>query len=161
MKPKLIALAVFLVILAGCGSKQAFNYSQDIVKIEKSLDPHTRIVNLRITGFVSKQQYDSVSIVSDEMVKMVDEKLEELKNLETPDVKEGDNFRNAAIKYFSYIRDTYKAYKRFGDQTTDEGRETERQKLIARSGDVASAVKEMQDAQRKFAEANNFKIENK
>jgi hypothetical protein len=59
------------------------------------------------------------------------------------------------------MRDTYTAYRKFGEQTTEEAREEERKKLLRFVNDARNAVEQMQAAQRKFAAANNFRIEDK
>jgi hypothetical protein len=162
MKLKLVIPAGLLIIfMLGCKSKVAFNYSQTIVKIEKSLEPDVVNASEKITGYLEDGDFDSVALVSAGMEKLVESKLKEVQQLEAPPVEEGENFKRASIRYFSYMRDTYTAYRKFGEQTTEEAREEERKKLLRFVNDARNAVEQMQAAQRKFAAANNFRIEDK
>jgi hypothetical protein len=156
-----ILTGISVLLLAGCKSKTAFHYSETIVKIERSLGPEIAEAREKITNFLDAEKYDSVAMVSERMEKLIDTKLAEVQKLETPKVKEGESFKRAAIRYFAFMRDTYTAYRKFAEQTTEAGREEERQKLVDIMTETQDAVREMQDAQRKYAEANNFRIEKK
>src|SRR5690349_12304071 len=117
---KNLTIALVLVIsIASCKSKAAFDYSQDFVKKEKSLLPDITSTEDKVSGYVSAGQYDSIAIAGERMEKIVDEKLQEIKKSSVPDVKEGENFKEACIKYFEFIKSMYTNYKEYGRAATE------------------------------------------
>lgn len=158
MKLSFIVAVVLLATITGCKSKTAFNYSEKIVKLEKDLGPEIANTEKQMAKFLETQAYDSVISVSTRMENLVESKLEIIRNTQAPTVPEADNFKKAAIRYFTYMKTIYSTYKNYASQTEEEGREKARQEWasIAEQGD--DEVNSMQMAQRKYAEANNFKI---
>lgn len=158
MKPKLFAFLLLLGGITGCGPKSAFNYSEAIVRIEKSMEPDAKTADEELGRLLMNGNYDSAVVVTRRMENLVAGKQKEVEQLEMPRVKEADNFRRAAIRYFSYIKGLYTAYKRYAMQTNEEDRETERKRLLRIIEDKSDAIENMQRAQRKYAEANGFRI---
>ena len=78
-----------------------------------------------------------------------------------PLVNEGDNFKKSAVRYFAYIKSIYTAFRKFTTAESDSEKEKERKKLAKIIGEKKEITKAMQEAQRKFAAANNFLIEKK
>lgn len=160
MRKNIFLLALLFTGLVACKSKSAFNYSQDIVAKERSLTVDINATEDKVEKFATAQQFDSVAAVSEAMEKKVQTKIDEIMAMKVPSAKEADNFRDAALKYFKYIKSIYTAYKNVGNAPTAE----ERSKLAEEMQEVAAkkeeVVADMQKAQRKYAEANGFKIEN-
>lgn len=161
MFKKLLLGCMVLCSLAACKSKTAFNYSEDFVKKERSLLPDINATENSIKEFMEKEQYDSIAIVAGKMEDIVDAKLKEIKDQPAPDVKEGENFKEAGIKYFQYIKSMYTGYKNYGSAKTAVDRETEMNKLVELVDKKGAAIEDMQKMQKKYADANGFKIENK
>jgi vacuolar-type H+-ATPase subunit I/STV1 len=159
MKPGLLILLLLLTGMTACKSKSAFAYSEAIVKIQRTLDPGIIATENQFSDFLTKGNYDSAAAVSGRMESLVDSKLKEVEKLETPNVKEADNFRRAVIRYFSYLKSIYTAYKRYAIQTNDEDREAERLKLLRVIDDKEEAIEDIQKAQAKYAQANGFRID--
>jgi hypothetical protein len=159
MRKHLFLIALLFTGLVACKSKSAFNFSQDIVAKERSLTADINITEDKVEKFATAQQFDSVAAVSEQMEKKVQTKIDEIMAMKVPSAKEADNFREAALRYFKYIKSIYTAYKNVGLAPTAE----ERSKLAEEMQEVASkkdeVVSDMQKAQRKYAEANGFKIE--
>ncbi|MCX6319877.1 MAG: hypothetical protein NTW29_21540 [Bacteroidetes bacterium] len=159
MRKHLFLIALLFTGLVACKSKSAFNFSQDIVAKERSLTADINITEDKVEKFATAQQFDSVAVVSEQMEKKVQTKIDEIMAMKVPSAKEADNFREAALRYFKYIKSIYTAYKNVGLAPTAE----ERSKLAGEMEEVASkkdeVVADMQRAQRKYAEANGFKIE--
>lgn len=158
MKLSFIVAVILLATITGCKSKTAFNYSEKIVKLERDLGPEIAKTEKQMAKFLETQAYDSVISISSHMENMVESKLEIIRNTQAPTVPEADNFKKAAIRYFTYMKSIYSAYKNYASQTEEEGREKARQEWanVAEQGD--DEVNSMQMAQRKYAKANNFKI---
>lgn len=157
---KAVVAAVSLFAIISCKSKSAFNYSQAIVKIEKSMESDVISAETRITDYLTREIYDSALVATERMESIADSKLKEVEALETPKVEEADNFRHAAIRYFSYIRSVYTAYKDYILQASVEDREAARLRMMKVLDEKNNTLKNMQDAQRKFAKANGFKLDN-
>lgn len=161
MIKKILLGLVIVAGLASCKSKDAFNYSESFVKKEKSLLPDITRTEDDVKRFLAAEQYDSIAIAGERMEKIVDAKLKEVKNEPAPSVKEGDNFKEAGIKYFQFIKSMYTGYKDYGNAKTPEDRDAEMSKLRDIVEKKTKAIEDMQAAQRKFADANGFKLENK
>lgn len=161
MIKKILLGLVIVAGLASCKSKDAFNYSESFVKKEKSLLPDITRTEDDVKRFLAAEQYDSIAIAGERMEKIVDAKLKEVKDEPAPSVKEGDNFKEAGIKYFQFIKSMYTGYKDYGNAKTPEDRDAEMSKLRDIVEKKTKAIEDMQAAQRKFADANGFKLENK
>lgn len=159
MKLQSAIFTLLLVLLFSCKSKTAFDYSQQIVKIETELAADIAIADKKVSKFLDAEQNDSAIIITQQMEELADKKLQEVQSLAAPNVEEGDNFKKEAVRYFSYLKSIYTSFNRFTMAETDEAKEAERQKLARIVGDKEEATKALQVAQQKFAAANNFRIE--
>lgn len=159
MKLIQVSTALLLMILISCRSKTAFDYSEAIVKMENELSADIAKADLKVTEYLDAKKTDSAIMMSQQMESLVDSKLNEIQKLEAPKVKEGDNFKKAAVRYFSYIKTIYTSFNRFTMAATDEQKEIERERLAKIIKDKKEATDAMQEAQRKFAAANDFRIE--
>lgn len=159
MNSKIIVAGLLLLLLTGCKSKSAFNYSEDMIKKERSLVPHIEATEDKVGKFAAKEQFDSVAAVAANMENMIQEKINEVKSTTPPKVKQADNFKIAMLKYFEYIKSLYTSYKNWGNAETAEERDEivlAMQELVK---DKEKVIKEMQAAQRKYADANGFRLE--
>lgn len=152
-------LALLLTSLFSCKSKTAFDYSQQIVKMETELSADIAVADKRVSKFLEAEQNDSAMVIAQHMEDLADKKLKEIQSLAVPDVEEGENFKKEAIRYFSYLKAIYTSFNRFTTATTDEAKETERSRLVKIVNEKEEATKALQVAQQKFAAANNFRIE--
>ena len=159
MLKQLMLLVTVVFCIAGCKSDDAFNYSQDFVKKEQSLLPDiTKTENL-VNIYMETKQYDSIAIAGGKMEMLVNSKIKEVKENPAPNVKESDNFKEACIKYFQFIKSMYSGYKEFGMAQTDVAREEKMKELFEISNKKTAAINAIQIAQKKFADANGFKLE--
>ncbi len=162
MLKKICFVTVLFVGMVSCNSKKtAFDYSQDIVKKEQSLLPEIEKTESSVKKFLEAEQFDSIGAAGEKMEKLVDTKLNEIKGMPDPDAKGLDIFKTAAIKYFGFIKSMYTGYSDFGHAKTPETREQEMAKLQQIVADKPTAISNMQTAQKRFADENNFRLENK
>ena len=161
MIKKIFLSVIVLIVFVACNSKSAFNYSQDIVKKEQSLVPDITATENKIGGFLAQEQFDSIAAAGARMEKLVDEKVTELKNQPAPDAKDAEGFKDASLKYFRFIKSMYTGYKDYGSAATAEARDEAMAKLRKIVDEKNEAINDMQRAQKKFAEANGFKLEDK
>lgn len=155
---QLLGILVLSAALLSCKSKAAFDYSQNFVKKESTLTGAITETENKIGSFIRNEQYDSIVACADRMEAKVDAVMKEVKDEPAPSVKEGDNFKEAGIKYFAFIKSIYTGYKAYGAAKTPEDRDAELTKLQDISSKKMDAIKAIQDAQQKFADANGFKI---
>jgi hypothetical protein len=160
MRKNLFLIAILFTGLVACKSKSAFNYSQDIVAKERSLTADINATEDKVEKFATAQQFDSVAAVSERMENLVQKKIDEIMAMKVPKAKEADNFRDAALRYFKYIKSIYTAYKEVGKAPTAEERAKLAEEMQEVAGKKEEVVSDMQKAQRKYAEANGFKVEN-
>jgi hypothetical protein len=160
MKKSLIFSYLFSsILLVSCKTKSALNYNQEIIKLESSLVPAIEKTEKEVTRYFETENYDSAAAVSQRMETLVDDKLKEVEALKAPDVKEASTLKQAAIRYFAYMKSIYTAYNSFAKATSEESREAEREKLLKVVDEKNDALREIQNAQQKFASANGFKIQ--
>jgi hypothetical protein len=88
----------------------------------------------------------------------IDSLIAEIKNKPAPKVKEGENFKKAALSYFDYMKSIYTSYKNYGLQTTPEGRQIQVQIMSMVVNKEDKMIADVQEAQRIFAMDNGFKI---
>jgi len=159
MKIKITFSALVLVLLFSCKSTTAYDYSQRIVKMETDLSAEIAIADKKISKFLEAEQNDSAIIIAQLMEELANKKLKEIRQLDAPNVKEADNFKKEAVRYFSYLKNIYTSFRRFTMASTDEVKEAERLRLLRIVNEKEEATQALQAAQQKFAAANNFRIE--
>ena len=159
---KKFSFAVFLLAcLAGCSSKTAYNYNEDFVKKESRLSPEIEMTENRVGRYMNYEQWDSIAVAGERMEGLIAEVVKEIKEKPAPDVKEGQNFKDAGVRYFEFMKSMYTAYKNFGREKTSEGRTAQLEKIKEISDNQRIEFDNIQSAQRKFASANGFNIQNK
>lgn len=161
MLKQFFAVIMVAALLTACGSKKAaFQFSEDIVKKERSLISDIEKTEDAVERYNTAEQFDSIVIVSEKMEKLIDEKVKEIRALKTPKAKGAEEFKTAAIRYFEFMKSLYTGYKNYGKAPSAE----EREKVITDVMDIVNkkddAVKDMQTAQKKYADDNGFKVEN-
>jgi len=161
MLRKLSFAVLLIACLAGCKSKTAYNYNEDFLKKEKSLEPEITATETKVSSYMISEQWDSIAVAGEKMEKLIDVIIKDIKDKPAPDVKEGQNFKDAGIRYFEYMKKMYTVYKDYGRETSPEGRDSQLTRLKELTENKDVEITNIQDAQRKFAEANGFKIEKK
>ena len=159
MIKKMIALLLIVVSIVSCKSNNAFKYSQDFVASEKKLMPMIESTETKAGEYIALKQYDSMAIVSEQMENAIAEAIKDAKAKPAADAKDGEKFKVDVIKYFEFLKSVYGSYKDYGKATTDNERQEEAikmQTLVARKTEVVETI---QSAQKDFAKANGFRIE--
>jgi hypothetical protein len=159
MKKYLPILIAVVILITSCKSKEALNYSNKIVAKEKSLEPAIKDTEKKVAEFIRAYSWDSMINVSQRMVTLVDSKLTEIKSEAAPNVKEAENFKKAAIDYFEYLKGVYTAYIKYGEVPTVEEKASEIEKIQDIVNKKDEVIRKMQNAQKKFADANGFKVQ--
>jgi len=160
MLKKLAFATMLLISIASCSDKKkAFDYSESFVKKEKSLVSDITATENKVERYVAAEQFDSIAVAGEKMEQLVEVKIDEIKKAPVPDVKEAENFKEACLKYFGFIKSMYTSYKEFGRAADQTEREKVMAKIIELSNGKQAAMNSMQTAQKKFADANGFKIE--
>ncbi len=158
-KKMLIAATALIITAASCKTKTALDYSNLIVEKERSLTPAFATTEQKAKQFFEGGQFDSLAAVSERMEKLVDEKVQEIKNTPAPDVKGAEDFKKSAVTAFEYIKSIYAGYKSVGLAKTEEERQADKQKLVELVSNKNTVLMKMKEAQQQFAQANGFKIQ--
>ena len=160
MKFKTIfSIAIICFFAIGCKSKIAIDYNDMIVKKQKDLNASMDKTEPALKNYFASYQYDSIVGVSSRMEASIDSITRSIKNTAAPKVKQGENFKKAALNYFDYMKSVYTGYKNYGLQTTPEGRQIQLEIMSKLTGQEDKAIADMHEAQRIFAKDNGFKIE--
>ena len=154
---RLIA-ALLLASVLSCKSKSAFDYSEAIVKLETELSAEIAEADQKLIAYMDGKKPDSAILMSRQMEALAETKLNEVEKMKVPRVEEGENFKKSAIRYFTFIRSIYSTFRKFTVAATNAEKEKERKKLAKIIQDKNEVTKAMQEAQRKFAAANNFVV---
>ena len=154
----IVAIAVIGSMAAGCKSKLAIDYNDMIVKKQKSLGRGMDAVAPLLKNYFASFQYDSIASVSSRMEAKIDTIIRDIAKKPVPNVKQGDNFKKAALHYFDYMKSIYTSYKNYGLQNSPEGRQIQLQIMSMIIKNEDKMIAEMQKAQQIFARDNGFKI---
>ena len=154
---RLIA-ALLLASLLSCKSKSAFDYSEAIVRMETELSAEIAEADQKLIEYMDGKKPDSAILMSRQMEILAEVKLKEVEKMKVPNVKEGENFQKSAIRYFTFIKSIYSTFRKFTVAGTHTEKEKERKKLAKIIQEKNEVTKAMQEAQRKFAAANNFVV---
>jgi len=161
MNPTRLFAILLLVSLVSCQSKSAFDYSEDIVRMERELSADIAEADQKLLAYMDAKKSDSAVMMSRHMEALAEDKLNEVEKMKAPPVNEGDNFKKSAVRYFTYIKSIYSAFRKFTMAASDAEKEKERKRLVKIIGAKNEITKDMQEAQRRFAAANNFLIDKK
>lgn len=93
------------------------------------------------------------------MENLIEEKVKEIKAMKTPKAKGAEEFKTAALRYFQFMKSLYTGYKNYGKASSAEEREKVIQDVMKIVNDKDIAIKDMQTAQKKYADDNGFKLE--
>jgi hypothetical protein len=152
------AVAGICFFAVACKSKIAIDYNNVIAEKQKSLGNAMDAAEPQLKNYFASFEYDSIVNVSNRMEVKIDSIIEEIKKKPAPKADQGENFKNAALRYFDYMKSIYTSYKNYGLQTTPEGRQIERQDMSMVLSQEDKMIADMQQAQRIYAKDNNFKI---
>jgi len=152
-----IATICFFAI--GCKSKIAMDFNDMIVKKQKKLAERMDEAEPKLKNYFATYEYDSIASISGRIEAKIDSIMHEIKSQPAPKVKQGENFKKAALGYFDYMKSIYTSYKNYGIQTTPEGRMLHLQIMSMVIGKEDKMIADMQQAQRIFAKDNGFKIQ--
>jgi len=151
-----IAIICFFAI--GCKSKLALDYNNMIVKSQQELARSMDKTEPLLKNYFANYEYDSISSVSSRMEAKIDSILREIQKKPAPKVKQGENFKKAALNYFDYMKTIYTSYKNYGAEGTPEGRIIGLAVISKVTNSEDKAIADMRQAQRIFAKDNGFKI---
>jgi hypothetical protein len=155
---KLLSLIPVIMLICSCKSKTALDFSEKIVQKERSLGNDIENTESKVSDFISAGKFDSMAVVSTKMEGLINEKLNEIKGMQTPDLKFADDFKRHAMEYFVYMKKIYSGYAKYAKAETDELRQKEYENIQDMVSQKDNVIKTMRDSQKKFAEANGFKI---
>jgi hypothetical protein len=159
MVKKIIIVVLIVISIVSCKSNNAFKYSQDFVASEKKLMPLIEDTEKKVEQYIAQAQYDSMAIVSEKLENAIGETIKDAKAKPAADAKDGEKFKVDVIKYFEFLKSVYGSYKDYGNAENDEARQQEVMKMQQLLSKKVEVVKIIQTAQKDFAKANGFRIE--
>ncbi len=158
---KIFITAAILVCLVACKSKSAFQFSQDIVKKEKEITDDMKKTAEAVGRLAEAEEYDSLAAVSEKMESLLEIKLQEVKDLPLPEAKDAENFKKAAVDYFAYLKNLFTSYKKYGQASSGEERQEQLKEVLELETRKREVLQDMQRAQKRYADVNGFRLENK
>jgi hypothetical protein len=158
---KVLVFVVFtcFFFFVACNTRSAFNYSEEVVKMEKSLVPQIEETEKKVNEYFTAGKYDSIAAVSGRMESSIQNAMDKLNNIPVPDVKEAEKFKASFMKYFNFMKSVYTEYKKMGLAATDDERNKYLQEVQRIASGRFAVMSEVQTAQKAFAEANGFKVQ--
>jgi hypothetical protein len=154
----IFAIAVICFFAIGCKSKTALDYNNMIVKNQQSLANSMDQTEPQLKNYFANHEYDSIASISSRMESKIDSIMRNIQQKPVPKVKQGENFKKAALNYFDYMKTIYTSYKNYGNESTPEGRIIGLAVISRVTDQEDKVIADMQQAQRIFAKDNGFKI---
>jgi hypothetical protein len=154
----IFTIAAICFFAIGCKSKMALDYNDMIAQNQQSLAKSMDQTEPQLKDYFANHQYDSIAAVSTRMETKIDSIIRDIQQKAVPNVKQGTNFKKAALNYFEYMKTIYTSYKNYGNETTPEGRIIGLQVISRVTNEEDKVIADMQQAQRIFAKDNGFKI---
>jgi hypothetical protein len=142
----------------GCKTQNAKDYSDMIVKKQKSLAESIDQNEPKLRNYFASNEYDSIASISGRMEAKIDSMINDIRNKPAPKVTQGENFKKAALNYFEYMKTLYTTYKNYGLATSPEARIVGRVIMSRVTSQEDKMIADIQEAQRIFAKDNGFKI---
>jgi hypothetical protein len=155
---KVVFFISIITVMYSCRSGAGLKFSDQIVEKEKSLEPEIKKTEAQVKDFIAARQFDSMAAVSEKLERLVDTRLNEIRDLKAPNLKFADDFKKDAIDYFIYIRSVYTGYVRYARAETAEKRDEEFKKIQQIVSNKDAIIKTMRASQEKFAKENGFLI---
>lgn len=112
----------------------------------------------KLKNYFATFEYDSIVNASARMEARIDGIIQKIQKESAPKVEQGENFKKAALDYFSYFKSVYDSYKNYGSQTEAQGRMYAGQGMTMILSEENKRIADMLEAQKIFAKDNNFKI---
>lgn len=161
---KLFPLFIAALFFASCGgdnSKKAFEYSESVTSKERAMMPLITQTEEDIARFFNEEKNDSAKLAADKMAAEVQKAIDEINTQAIPaGAKGGEEFKQAAIKYFGHIKAVYTGYAALSNYSVeDAGFKEESDKLLELVNTKDNAIKDIVAAQQKFAQENGFNVE--
>ena len=154
----IVSIAIICFLAIGCKSKIAKDYNDMIVERQKSLGKSMDQAAPLLKSYFASYEYDSIASISGRMEIKIDTIIKEIAKKPAPHVREGENFKKAALHYFDYMKSIYTSYKNYGLQNSPEGRQIQLQVMSMIINNEDKMIADMQKAQKIFAKDNGFKI---
>ena len=155
---KIVFFISIVTVLYSCRSGAGLKFSEQIVEKEKSLEPEIKKTEADVKNFVAAGNFDSMAAASERLERLVDTRLNEIRDLKAPDIKFANDFKKDAIDYFTYIRSVYSGYVKYARAETPEKRDEELKKVQLIVNKKDAIIKAMRDSQKKFAKENGFSV---
>src|SRR5215468_1275042 len=111
----IFTIATICFFAIGCKSKMALDYNDMIVKNQKSLASSMDQTEPQLKDYFANHEYDSIAAVSGRMEAKIDSIISNVQKKPVPNVKQGENFKRAALNYFDYMKTIYTSYKNYGN----------------------------------------------
>ena len=161
MLKRIIIITTLFAGITACNSKakSARDYNNKIVANEKSLQPEEQSTEDNVKIFYNNNQYDSIALAGGHMEAVVQKTIDAIDALPVPKSIGVDVFKAAVMKYFKFFKGIYTVYREYGQAGTDEKRTEIMEELQKMVGQKQNVVDELQNAQRKYAKDNNFRME--
>jgi hypothetical protein len=156
-----ILLISSVLIACKSNSRKALDFNNEITGLELALTPQISDASTKIQSFFEENKLDSVVAVSKRMEIAVDAGIDKIKGLAIPDLTGATDLHKGFIKYLGHIKNVFTQYRLVGeakDETEKQSRVVAMESVL---NDIPAILKEVQGVQKKFADANNMKIENK
>lgn len=164
MKQLLILATTCFLFLTACKSTKKdaqtpMQFSEKIVNIELEMGEPLAKAEETLRAQADSGKFEEMGKTAEEAEKLIADRIDEIKKMSASDFKGGDEFKQASINYFQYIKSIYTNYKNIGLADNEGVRLAETRKMDTIRANQENVVTLMQAAQDKFATENGFKVE--
>ncbi len=156
---KLLPALVIVLLLTACGSKKkAFQFSEDVVKMEKELTPEIEKTETQVEQAIQSGDNKAVIESSSRMEGLIDAKIKEIKDRSVDGISRGEEFKKACLHYFEYMKNIYTSYRKYGEAGTEEEKQKVAEDMMKIVNGKNQEIINLQTEQQAFAKANGFRI---
>lgn len=155
----LTVMFALALLLSSCNNQSIILYNDEIARYQQELMDSSNKLEPLLVKYMQSENRDSLVILAQRMESLSDGIVKKVEAMRMPKVKEGENFRNACIRYFTHMRDVYTSYKEYGKAADDSTSEITQVRMIEMETKMDTVVVDLMKAQQKMAKANGIKVE--
>lgn len=157
---------LFSLLVLGCicftscsTSGEAKEYNDHLVATQTKILPMVNKTDLAIRQHILNNQMDSVAAVSAVMMQVINTEMIALQNEKAPTLVGADNYKQAFVEYFKYLKNIYTSYKMWGKATTDTAKAEAFTLIEKYENQEDDYLKYMRKTQKIFAEKHHLKVQ--
>ncbi|MFV0607370.1 MAG: hypothetical protein ACK5NK_16195 [Niabella sp.] len=139
--------------------ENAILFSDKIVQVEQELSMPLAIAEENILAQMSEVSFDEMAETAADAVNLINAKINDIKQLQAKEIKNGDSLQITAIQYFEFIKRIYTSYQNIATAKNETDRNQQILQLDSLQSYQEKIIHKMQNAQHDFATTHGFIVD--